>query len=70
MSYICGYLYPYTVYEEDKMVRYLKSTADRSFTVKNFNKFLKRGSIVSANSHISHNIYIGVNSKIENGVLL
>lgn len=65
MNYICGYLTPYNLYSDDRLGKFQKSTTDKHFTVRKFNKVVRKGCKISANSVLSNNVYIGQSSKIE-----
>ena len=68
MNYICGYLNPYTIFEEEKLAKLQKINVDRQFTIHNFNKIIKKGVKISPKAALSHNVYIGSGSKLELGV--
>lgn len=64
MNFICGYLYPYSLYSDERMGKIQKAT-DKVFTVSKYHKVYRKGAKVADSVKLSNNIYIGQNSSIE-----
>lgn len=65
MNYICGYLFPYSPYSEDRLSRIQRNGTDKFFAVSKYHKIYRKAAKVCDSSQLSNNCYIGQNSKIE-----
>ena len=63
LRYICRHLYPYTIHNKVKIGKSKKEDLGE-FTVRNFNKILMRNSSIGRSTSISHNVFVGLSSKI------
>lgn len=66
MNYVCGYLYPYTLYNDERMVKFQKANTDKLFTVSKYNKIFRKGTKLADSTVLSNNVYIGQSSRVEN----
>lgn len=65
MNFICGYLYPYSLHSDHRMIKIQRSVEDKPFTVKKYNRFFRKGVKVTDTTALSNNIYLGENARIE-----
>jgi NDP-sugar pyrophosphorylase family protein len=66
MNFICGYLNPYTIYNDDRLSKFQKSNMDKQFTVGRYNKIFRKNTKISDSTVFSNNIYVGQSTKIDN----
>lgn len=64
MNFICGYMNPYNIYNDDRVIKLQKNQADKLYTVQKYNKIFRRNTKVSDSTILSNNVYIGQSSKI------
>ncbi len=65
MNFICGYLNPYNIYNDDRLNRLQRNQGDRLYTVQKYNKIFRRNVKVAESTSLSNNVYIGQSTKIE-----
>jgi len=64
MNYICGYLFPYSFYSEDRLAK-MHRNGDKMFTAAKYHQIFRKGAKVACNVRLSNVVYLGQDSVIE-----
>jgi len=67
MAYICGYMNPYTVFNQQWIQPRQRELRVRlsAYSVREFNRVVRHGAAISALARLSNNVYVGEGTVIE-----
>lgn len=69
MNFISGFLFPYSLYGEDRLARVYRSS-DKMFIAVNFHRIFRKGAKVGEGVRLSNTISLGQDCSVEQGSII